>query len=88
MPSRVVKARFEKYFLTERFFLNEATSFALGYSNFAELKNECKALRQLSRILASAERYNGLQFISIANQFKVSNEAMAIRLEELELLSL
>jgi hypothetical protein len=47
-----------------------------------------KTLRQLSRVLASAEHYNGLQFNSLANQFRVTNEAMAIRLEELELLEI
>jgi hypothetical protein len=36
--------------------------------------------------LATAERVNGRQVISMANQFGVSPTAMAIRLEELKLL--
>ena len=88
MPNRLVKSTFKKFFLTDNFSLNEETTFALGFGDFAKQKNKCKTLRQLSRILASAESYNGLQFTSLANQFRVSTEAMAIRLEELELLSL
>lgn len=88
MPRKLVKNTFKKFFLTDRFFLNEATTFALGLGDFVALKKKYKTLRQLSRMLASAEHFNGLQFISLANQFRVSTEAMAIRLEELELLTL
>ncbi|MFZ2524573.1 MAG: ImmA/IrrE family metallo-endopeptidase [Candidatus Ferrigenium altingense] len=88
MPRKLVKTTFEKIFLTDKFFLNEETAFALGYGDFMELKGKVKPLRQLSKMLASAEQYNGRHFISLANQFRVSTEAMAIRLEELELLAL
>src|SRR3989338_7159974 len=88
MPRKLVKTTFEKIFLTDKFFLNEETAFALGYGYFMELKGKVKTLRQLSKMLASAEQYNGRHFISLANQFRVSTEAMAIRLEELELLAL
>ncbi|MDP2760301.1 MAG: ImmA/IrrE family metallo-endopeptidase [Sideroxyarcus sp.] len=88
MPRKLVKTTFENFFLTDKFFLNEETAFALGYGDFMELKGKVKALRQLSKMLASAEQYNGRHFISLANQFRVSTEAMAIRLEELELLAL
>ena len=88
MPTKLVKTTFEKFFLTDKFFLNEETAFALGLSDFMELKEKVKPLRQLSKMLASAEYYNGRHFVSLANQFRVSTEAMAIRLEELELLAL
>jgi len=88
MPQKLVKTTFEKFFLTDKFFLNEETTFALGLSDFMELKEKVTTLRQLSRMLASTEHYNGRHFISLANQFRVSTEAMAIRLEELELLAL
>lgn len=88
MPEKLVKSTFKKFFLTDRFSLNEETSFALGLGNFVALQEKIKTLRQLSRTLASVEQYNGLHFISLANQFRVSAEAMAIRLEELELLVL
>lgn len=83
MPRKLVQAIFRRFFLTDKFALNEATAFALGLST-----QEAKTNRQLSRLLASAEQYNGLQFKSLASQFKVSTEAMAIRLEELELLAI
>lgn len=88
MPAKLVKTTFKKFFLTDKFFLNEETAFALGYGDFMELKGKVKTLRQLSTMLASAEQYNGRHFISLANQFRVSIEATAIRLEELELLAL
>jgi Zn-dependent peptidase ImmA (M78 family) len=88
MPRKLIKTTFEKFFLTDKFFLNEETAFALGFGDYMELKEKVKTLRQLSVMLASAEHYNGRHFISLANQFRVSTEAMAIRLEELELLAL
>jgi len=87
MPRKLVQTVFERMFLTNKFYLNESTSFALGY-DYLELKNKHMSLRQLSRMLVSTERYNGLQFNSLASQFRVSTEAMAIRLEELELLAI
>lgn len=88
MPRKLVQAKFKRLFLSDNFSLNEATAFALGRGNYEALKKNCKTLRQLSRVLASAENYNGLHFISLANQFHVSVETMSIRLEELELVSI
>jgi len=87
MPSKLVQATFKRFFLTDKFRLDEATAFALGVGDNGKSSSSITSLRQLSRLLASAERYNGLQFISLASQFDVSVEAMAIRLEELELLA-
>lgn len=87
MPRKLVQTVFERMFLTNKFYLNEATSFALGY-DYLELKKKHMSLRQLSRMLVSTKRYNGRQFNSLADQFRVSTEAMAIRLEELELLGI
>jgi hypothetical protein len=88
MPKKLVKTNFKQLFLTDSFSLNEATSFALGYSDLEALRNKCLTPRHLSRMLASAEKYNGLQFVSLAKQFRVSVEAMAIRLEEMGLVSI
>jgi Zn-dependent peptidase ImmA (M78 family) len=88
MPAKQVQASFERIFLTDQFTLNEATAFALGQGDYQTLSNKCKTLRQLSRLLASAVHYNGQHFMSLANQFLVSDEAMAIRLEELGLVAL
>lgn len=87
MPSKLVRSRFKLLFCTSQFFITEETLFALYGGRYTELKHKIKSLRDLSRLLANAESYNGKHFDSLANQFKVSSEAMAIRLEELELVS-
>ncbi|MBI5891155.1 MAG: ImmA/IrrE family metallo-endopeptidase [Nitrosomonadales bacterium] len=88
MPRKLVKNIFEKYFLTNKFAIDEATAYALGQGDSVSLMSKCKTLRQLSKMLANAEQYNGLHFTSLAKQFRVSTDAMAIRLEELELVVL
>jgi|WetSurMetagenome_2_1015567.scaffolds.fasta_scaffold62987_1 Zn-dependent peptidase ImmA (M78 family) len=84
MPAKLVKACFKRHFGTEHFFLNDDTRFALGRGVSSDRTN-CRTLRDLSRVLASAESYNGERFVSLAGQFHVSVGAMAIRLEELAL---
>ena len=86
MPRKLIKACFETRFLTDNFALNEDTGFALTRGNSPDLLKKCDSLRDLSRILAKAESYNGVRFNSLASQFRVSTEAMAIRLEDLKLL--
>lgn len=86
MPERLLRTRFQQLFLCERFSIDEATAFALDPADKYRLLAKKKSLRDLSRILASATSYNGRQFPSLAKQFNVSVGAMAIRLEELDLL--
>jgi formiminotetrahydrofolate cyclodeaminase/Zn-dependent peptidase ImmA (M78 family) len=86
MPRKLTKRVFQDLFLTERFIVNDDTAFALNAGSARTLKAQSKDLRGLARILASAEYFNGRNFSSISKQFRVSVEAMAIRLEELELL--
>lgn len=88
MPEKLIRVIFRRIFTTEHFFLDEETTFALARGSSLELKNHHKGLRGLCRILASTESFNGLRFISLASQFKVSSEAMAIRLEELDLVAI
>ncbi len=85
MPSRLVMKEFERRFLTTNFFLTEDTAFALGGRSLSELKDELPTMRDLSRALAEARGYNGVFFETLAEQFAVSRETMAIRLEELQL---
>jgi Zn-dependent peptidase ImmA (M78 family) len=86
MPKKLVSEKFKQIYLTDSFELTNLT-----ISNFSakhqKLLSNCKSLREVSKILASCEYYRGLHFYSLASQFKVSIEAMAIRLEELELIS-
>lgn len=85
LPEKHVRIAFEQRFLTQLFVLDEATAFALFAEVRPALQSKCRTVRDLTRMLASAEHYNGVRFESIAKQFGVSNEAMAIRLEELSL---
>jgi len=49
-------------------------------------KEKCKNLRGLSRLLAATTIYAGKPFTPLSKIFGVSNETMAIRLEELGLI--
>ena len=88
MPSIDVRRIFHELFRVEQFHITDDTAFNLISGSVEELKAKCKDLRSLARTLASTEYYGGQSFNSIAQRFKVSDEAMAIRLEELELLEL
>ena len=86
MPEKLLRTLFRQTFLCDRFTLNEATAFALDPSDRYQLISHKKTQRELARILAGATSFNGRHFSSLAEQFKVSVEAMAIRIEELDLL--
>lgn len=86
MPRKDVIKQFASRFETLSFSINEQTSFNLTRRDISYLRKDCKNLRELSRKLASAEFYNGHSFPSMAERFNVSVQAMAIRLEELNLL--
>ena len=88
MPSKLVREIFRRHFLTEAFTLNEATAIALGFHSYDEAMKKCNNLHALLRLLAGTECFNGRHFNSLAIQFGVSIEAMAIRLEELNLVSI
>lgn len=85
MPAKLVKQHFERLFGTAYFVLDEDTRFALSRGGFLNL-TKCQTTRDLSRVLASVENYNGVRFPSLGSLFQVSTETMAIRLEELGLL--
>jgi Zn-dependent peptidase ImmA (M78 family) len=87
MPAKLVRPRFYDLFRTERFALTDDTAFALSNLSLDEVQRTCRMRRDLSRLLASTESYNGRYFPSLAAQFRVSVEAMAIRIEELGLLN-
>ena len=88
MPGKLVRTSFENLFGTASFFLDEGTSFALSRGTSINLDRNCRNLRDLSKILASCESFNGIRFVSLARQFRVSPGAMAIRLEELGLVNM
>lgn len=87
MPKNFLKMHFELRFLTTPFHFNDHTTFLLGSADdltaltWSEHDSLDRALA-----LAKATKFNGQYFASLAEQFKVSNQAMAIRLEELGLI--
>lgn len=86
MPEKFVRGRFAQVFgVASVFVLTDDTAFALEPANPEGLINRCKTLRDLTRVLAKTEQYNGRHVNSLAAQFGVSVEAMAIRIEELGL---
>ncbi len=85
MPEKLLKTIFKRLFLTDKFSPDENTTSAFRIGSFDEVKSKFKSKRDFARFLASTEQYNGVRFYSLASQFKVSTEAMAIRLEELDL---
>ncbi len=86
MPEKLVKKRFASLFGTERFVLDDAAMFMLKAGGVTDFDEKSISLRKLSRALASIQSYNGRHVDSLASQFHVSIEAMAIRLEELNLI--
>lgn len=82
LPAKLVRAEFEKRFLTQSFELNEDTEFALGKRKAGDSK---RSKRVLCRELAASIQFNGKFFVSLAERFGVTSETMAIRLEELRL---
>jgi hypothetical protein len=87
MPERLVRDLFRRCFLTDAFTLNDDTAFALCTANLDAVQDRLPTRRHLARWLASTERYNGRNFRSLSSRFKVSDGAMAIRLEELGLVA-
>ena len=88
MPSKHVRRVFEVLFKLEKFQITEETAFYLRYRSIEDLKAKCRDLHSLAYTLASVNFYGEEAFTPMAQRFKVSTEAMAIRLEELELLEL
>jgi hypothetical protein len=85
MPAKLVRAKFSQIFGSAPFQLSEATAYALLSKDMHQARKKIKNPRDLSFELARAQRYNGKPVTSLAEQFRVSVMAMAIRLEELGL---
>lgn len=85
MPGKMVRQVFEQIFETPVFKISEDTVFKLGAGSMYEFRKKCGDLRGLSRFLVSARRYGEKGLTPLAVIFGVSDEMMAIRLEELGL---
>ena len=86
MPEKQVRFEFESAFKAREFVLNEDTTFALNIGALDEVLASYQKPRELSKLLARTTYYDGVPFCSLAEQFDVSVEAMAIRLEELKII--
>lgn len=86
MPKKIVTELFYEIFRIKRFTINEETARLLTNSSAYELRKKVKTKRDLSRMIAKCEYYNFRVFNSLSKLFQVSVEAMAIRLEELDLI--
>ena len=87
MPRKKVSSEFMMRFLTDQFELNDATAFALYRTSLFDVRSQWWSLRAGARELARATQFDGRPFASLSERFGVSIEAMAIRLEELDLLA-
>jgi Zn-dependent peptidase ImmA (M78 family) len=85
MPEKQVRIWFRRLFLTSQFALNDDTAFALCTKPLDTVLPCFRSCRDLSLAIARAISYNGRQFKSLAELFRVSPTAMAYRLEQLGL---
>ncbi len=85
MPKKQVLQVFNEWFGTNKFIINEDNCFTNFNKTPRVIREECKSKRGLALKLSSLQKqYNG-RFLSISDLFNVSRTAMAIRLEELNL---
>lgn len=86
MPQRILASKFKEIFHTEQMEITAQSAFAIAYLSPVELKKKIKTRRDFSRLIASLDFFNQVPIKSLAATFNVSVEAMAIRLEELNLI--
>jgi len=86
MPETTVREVFFDLFGTSKLNFNEDVAFKLINSRLENLRKKCKNKRQFARLVSSAKLFDHISFPSLSEVFIVSVEAMAIRLEELDLI--
>jgi Zn-dependent peptidase ImmA (M78 family) len=87
MPKRLVAEVFESIFALKQICLSDSDHLSLLSASDSAFR-QATTLRELSRKLAGLTRFNGRSIVSLAETFNVSPGAMAIRLEELQLIVL
>lgn len=85
MPADLVELRFLEIFGVSRFELTDDSAFALCGTSLEKVLRTLRSQRDLSRRLAQANFYWGVRILPLNQIFGVSITAMAIRLEELNL---
>lgn len=85
MPEKRVRPEFTSRFDKKPLYLDEDTAFGLRPGSGRELSPQSTDRRDFARVVAETQQFGGNHFQSLAERFGVSTEAMAIRLEELDL---
>lgn len=88
MPKKILEKEFIERFGRKKFKIDEETAFKIPKTNSSDMRKRFNTKRMLSRYVASIEFYDSSPFNSLSSIFNVSIEAMAIRLEELDLIEL
>lgn len=88
IPAKPLCQQFANRFHTTRVILNEDTAFGITSQNQDSVRASIRKLRDWSRMIAGASYYQDQHFTSLAEEFNVSVDAMAIRLETLDLIGL
>lgn len=86
MPRKLVINQFETRFNVKKIHLDNRTAMEFGMK-LSDLQMQCRTPRDFARVIANVTQVTYNTFQSLANQFGVSAEAMAIRLEELDLVA-
>ncbi|HET7662435.1 MAG TPA: ImmA/IrrE family metallo-endopeptidase [Rhodanobacteraceae bacterium] len=87
MPAKQVRSVFQALFLADQFVLTEKTAFALCTKPYDVVASKFRAVRDLSLAVVRATTYAGQPIPQLHKIFRVSAEAMAIRLDQLQLVA-
>lgn len=85
LPEKLVREIFKYIFKIDYIEVNEQSAYAIANCSLSELKKRIRNRRHLSRHIAKSSFFNMTPHNPIHSIFNVSVEAMAIRLEELDL---
>jgi|AntRauTorcE11898_2_1112593.scaffolds.fasta_scaffold00608_11 hypothetical protein len=88
MPAKPLRQHFTSRFHATKLILDENTAFQIASKNQDSLRHSIQNLRDWSRLIAGTSYYQGQHFAALAEEFNVSVETMAIRLEELNLIEI
>lgn len=87
MPEKQLRREFARRFGDGEFRLTDDNAFALCQTSASSVMLKCRCARDISFILAKANAFGGVPFVPLAKLFAVSEKAMAIRLDQLGLVS-
>ena len=86
MPAKLVIDRFKKQFLCgDKLYFDDTVAYHVDANNIESLKDATADSLERELGLARCQRFNGVRIISLAEQFGVSDSAMALRFKELGL---